>query len=149
MQRAQVETAAQALGLALDVLNASSERDFEAVFRAIVVQQDVALVVTPDALFLDRRNEIAELATRHKIPTMYELRNYVDAGGLISYGASPLEMYRQGGALISQILNGKKPADLPVRQPTKFELVINLKIAKALGIQVPNSMQLLADDLIE
>ena len=140
-QRAQVQSAAQALGLALHVLNASSERDFDAVFRAMVSQQDGALVVTPDALFLDRRVEIADLATRHKIPTMYELRNYVDAGGLISYGASPLEMYRKGAALVGQILLGKKPADLPVLQPTKFELVINLKTAKALGIEVPNSMQ--------
>jgi putative ABC transport system substrate-binding protein len=148
-QRAQVQSAAQALGLALHVLNASSERDFDAVFRAMVSQQDGALVVTPDALFLDRRVEIADLATRHKIPTMYELRNYVDAGGLISYGASPLEMYRNGGTLVGQILLGKKPADLPVLQPTKFELVINLKTAKALGIEVPNSMQLLADEVIE
>jgi putative ABC transport system substrate-binding protein len=148
-QRAQVQSAAQALGLALHVLNASSERDFDAVFRAMVSQQDGALVVTPDALFLDRRVEIADLATRHKIPTMYELRNYVDAGGLISYGASPLEMYRKGAALVGQILRGKKPADLPVLQPTKFELVINLKTAKALGIEVPNSMQLLADEVIE
>jgi putative tryptophan/tyrosine transport system substrate-binding protein len=148
-QRAQVQSAAQALGLALHVLNASSERDFDAVFRAMVSQQDGALVVTPDALFLDRRVEIADLATRHKIPTMYELRNYVDAGGLISYGASPLEMYRKGAALVGQILLGKKPADLPVLQPTKFELVINLKTAKALGIEVPNSMQLLADEVIE
>jgi putative ABC transport system substrate-binding protein len=148
-QRAQVQSAAQALGLALHVLNASSERDFDAVFRAMVSQQDGALVVTPDALFLDRRVEIADLATRHKIPTMYELRNYVDAGGLISYGASALEMYRNGGTLVGQILQGKKPADLPVLQPTKFELVINLKTAKALGIEVPNSMQLLADEVIE
>jgi putative tryptophan/tyrosine transport system substrate-binding protein len=148
-QRAQVQSAAQALGLALHVLNASSERDFDAVFRAMVSQQDGALVVTPDALFLDRRVEIADLATRHKIPTMYELRNYVDAGGLISYGASPLEMYRNGGTLVGQILLGKKPADLPVLQPTKFELVINLKTAKALGIEVPNLMQLLADEVIE
>ena len=148
-QRAQVQSAAQALGLTLHVLNASSERDFDAVFRAMVSQQDGALVVTPDALFLDRRVEIANLATRHKIPTMYELRNYVDAGGLISYGASPLEMYREGGTLVGQILLGKKPADLPVLQPTKFELVINLKTAKALGIEVPNSMQLLADEVIE
>jgi putative ABC transport system substrate-binding protein len=148
-QRAQVQSAAQALGLALHVLNAGSERDFDAVFRAMVSQQDGALVVTPDALFLDRRVEIADLATRHKIPTMYELRNYVDAGGLISYGASPLEMYRKGAALVGQILLGKKPTDLPVLQPTKFELVINLKTAKALGIEVPNSMQLLADEVIE
>jgi putative ABC transport system substrate-binding protein len=148
-QRAQVQSAAQALGLALHVLNASSERDFDAVFRAMVSQQDGALVVTPDALFLDRRVEIADLATRHKIPTMYELRNYADAGGLISYGASPLEMYRKGAALVGQILLGKKPADLPVLQPTKFELVINLKTAKAVGIEVPNSMQLRADEVIE
>jgi putative ABC transport system substrate-binding protein len=148
-QIAQVQSAAQALGLALHLLSASSERDLGAVFRAMVSQQDVALVVTPDALFLDRRAEIADLATRHKIPTMYELRNYVDAGGLISYGASPLEMYRQGGTLIGEILRGKKPADLPVLQPTKFELVINLKTAKALGIEVSNSMQLLADEVIE
>ena len=148
-QKTQVQSAAQALGLALHVLAASSERDFHPVFEAIVSQQDGALVVTPDALFLDRRVEIADLATRHKIATMYELRNYVDAGGLISYGASPLEMYRKGGTLVGQILLGKKPADLPVLQPTKFELVINLKTAKALGIEVPTSMQLLADEVIE
>ena len=80
---------------------------------------------------------------------MYELRNYVEAGGLISYGATALELYRQGGALTGQILMGKKPADLPVMQPTKFELVINMKTAKELGIEVPTSMQLLADEVIE
>jgi putative ABC transport system substrate-binding protein len=148
-QKAQVQSAAEALGLALHVLGASSEQDFEAVFQTTVSQQDGALVVAPDALFLDRRVEIADLATRHKIPTMYELRNFVEAGGLISYGASPLEMYRQGGTLIGQILMGKKPADLPVLQPTKFELTINMKTASALGIEVPTSMQLLADEVIE
>jgi putative tryptophan/tyrosine transport system substrate-binding protein len=148
-QKAQVQSAAKALGLALDVLDASSEQDFEAVFQATVSQQDGALVVAPDALFLDRRVEIADLATRHKIPTMYELRNFVEAGGLISYGASPLEMYRQGGTLIGQILMGKKAADLPVMQPTKFEMTINMKTANALGIEVPTSMQLLADEVIE
>jgi putative ABC transport system substrate-binding protein len=148
-QKTQVQSAAEALGLALHVLGASSEQDFEAVFQATVSQQDGALVVAPDALFLDRRVEIADLATRHKIPTMYELRNFVEAGGLISYGASPLEMYRQGGTLIGQILTGKKPADLPVMQPTKFELTINMKTASALGIEVPTSMQLLADEVIE
>ena len=115
----------------------------------MVRQQDGALVVAPDALFLDRRVQIADLATRYRVPTMYELRNYVEAGGLISYGATALDLYRQGGALTGQILMGKKPADLPVRQPTKFELVINLKTAKALGIDVPVSMQMLADEVIE
>jgi putative ABC transport system substrate-binding protein len=148
-QKAQVQSAAEALGVALHVLYASSEQEFEAVFQATVSQQDGALVVAPDALFLDRRVEIADLATRYKVPTMYELRNFVEAGGLISYGASPLEMYRQGGTLIGQILMGKKPADLPVLQPTKFELTINMKTASALGIEVPTSMQLLADEVIE
>jgi putative tryptophan/tyrosine transport system substrate-binding protein len=148
-QKAQAQSVAQTVGLALHVLEASSERDFDAVFQAMVSQQDGALVVFPDALFLDRRVEIADFATRYKIPTMYELRNFVEAGGLISYGASPLEMYRQGGTLIGQILMGKKPADLPVLQPTKFELAINMKTASALGIEVPTSMQLLADQVIE
>jgi len=148
-QKAQVQDAAQALGLALHILDASTERDFDAVFKAMVTQQDGALVVAPDAFFLTQRAQIADLATRYKIPTMYELRSFVEAGGLISYGASPLEMYQQGATLIGQILVGKKPADLPVMQPTKFELVINLKTAKALGIEVPSSMQLLADEVIE
>lgn len=148
-QKAQMQGAAQTLGLALHVLEASSERDFDAVFQAMVSQQDGALVVTPDALFLDRRVEIADFARRYKIPTMYELRNFVEAGGLISYGASPLEMYQQGGTLVGQILTGKKPADLPVLQPTKFELAINMKTASALGIEVPSFMQLLADQVIE
>ena len=148
-QKAQVQEAAQALGLALHILDASSERDFDSVFEAVVRQQDGALVVAPDALFLNRRVQIADFATRYRIPTMYELRNYVEAGGLISYGATSQDLYRQGGALTGQILMGKKPADLPVRQPTKFELVINLKTAKALGIDVPVSMQMLADEVIE
>ena len=148
-QKAQVQEAAQAIGLALHILDASSERDIDAAFEAVVRQQDGVLVVAPDALFLDRRVQIADLATRYRIPTMYELRNYVEAGGLISYGATSLDLYRQGGALTGQILAGKKPADLPVLQPTKFELVINLKTAKALGIDVPVSMQMLADEVIE
>src|SRR5437763_1134022 len=119
-QKAHMQEAAPALGLALHTLDASSEGDFEAVFQAVVSQQDGALVVAPDALFLDRRVQIAELATRYRIPTMYELRNYVEAGGLISYGASSLDLYRQGGTLTGQVLMGKKPAGLPVLQPTKF-----------------------------
>jgi putative ABC transport system substrate-binding protein len=148
-QKAQVQEAAQTLGLALHILDASSERDIDAAFDAVVRQQDGALIVAPDALFLDRRVQIADLATSYRIPTMYEVRNYVEAGGLISYGATAQNLYRQGGSLTGQILMGKKPADLPVLQPTKFELVINLKTAKALGIEVPNSMQLLADEVIE
>src|SRR5216683_5720603 len=144
VQKAQMQEAARAIGLALQILDASSERDFDAVFQAVASQQDGALIVAPDALFLTHRIQIADLATRHKIATMYELRDFVEAGGLISYGATSLDLYRQGGALTGQILMGKKPADLPVRQPTKFQLVINLKTAKALGIDVPVSMQMLA-----
>src|SRR6266567_3432237 len=149
VQKAQMQEAARAIGLALQILDASSERDFDAVFQAVASQQDGALIVAPDALFLTHRIQIADLATRHKIATMYELRDFVEAGGLISYGATSLDLYRQGGALTGQILMGKKPADLPVRQPTKFQLVINLKTAKALGIDVPVSMQMLADEVIE
>ena len=148
-QKAQIREAAQALGLALHILDVSSERDFDAAFEAVVGQQDDALVVAPDALFLDRRVQIADLATRYRIPTMYELLNYVEAGGLTSYGATSLDLYRQGGVLTGKILMGKKPADLPVLQPTKLELVINLKTAKALGIDVPVLMQMLADEVIE
>jgi putative ABC transport system substrate-binding protein len=149
VQKAQVQTAAQKLDMTLHIFEVGTEQDFDAAFRDVVSQHDGALVVTPDALFLDHRAEIADLAIQHKIPTVFELRNFVEAGGLISYGASPLEMYRQGGSLTAQILTGKKPADLPVLQPTKFELAINMKTARALGIEVPTSMQLLADEIIE
>ena len=144
-----MQEAAPALGLALHTLDASSEGDFEAVFQAVVSQQDGALVVAPDALFLDRRVQIADLATRYRIPTMYELRNYVEAGGLISYGASSLDLYRQGGTLTGQVLMGKKPAGLPVLQPTKFELAINMKTARALGLNISSGLLSIADELIE
>ena len=148
-QKVQVQEAAQALGLSLHILEASSERDFDAVFQAVVRQQDGALVVAPDALFLDRRAQIADLATRYKIPTMYELHEYVQAGGLVSYGASSAELYQHGGTLTGQILMGKKPADLPVLQPTKFELAINMKTAKALGLSISSGLLSIADELIE
>src|SRR5260370_4022872 len=102
-QKGLVQEAAQALGLALRILDVSSERDFDAAFEAVVRQQDGALVVAPDAFFLDRRVQIADLATRYRIPTMYELRNYVEAGGLISFGARSLYLYRQGGALSRRV----------------------------------------------
>src|SRR6266567_725229 len=116
-QKVQVQEAAQALGLSLHILEADSERDFDAVFQAVVRQEDGALVVAPDALFLVRRAQIADLAIRYRIPTMYELREYVEAGGLVSYGASTTEEYQHGGTLTGQILLGKKPADLPEAHP--------------------------------
>jgi putative ABC transport system substrate-binding protein len=148
-QKAQMQEAAQAIGLALQILNASSERDFDAVFQAVASQQDGALIVAPDALFLSQRIQIADLATRYKIATMYELRDFVEAGGLISYGASAVDLYRQGGALTGQILMGKKPADLPVLQPTKFELAINMKTARALGLTISSGLLSIADELVE
>ena len=148
-QKVQVQGAAQALGLSLHILEASSERDFDAVFQAVLREQDGALVVAPDALFLDRRTQIADLATRYPIPTMYELHEYVEAGGLVSYGASSAELYQHGGTLTGQILMGRKPADLPVLQPTKFELAINMKTAKALGLTISSGLLSIADELIE
>ena len=148
-QKVQMQEAAQAIGFALQILEAGSERDFDAVFQAVASQQDGALIVAPDALFLAERIQIADLATRHKIPTMYELRDFVEAGGLISYGASAVDLYRQGAALTAQILMGKKPADLPVLQPTKFELTINMKTAGALGLTISSGLLSIADELIE
>jgi ABC-type uncharacterized transport system substrate-binding protein len=100
-------------------------------------------------LFLNQRKQIADLATRYKIPTMYELRDFVEAGGLISYGASSVDLYRQGGTLTGQILMGKKPADLPVLQPSRFELTINKKTARALGLTISSGLLSIADELIE
>jgi ABC-type uncharacterized transport system substrate-binding protein len=148
-QKAQVQDVAQVLGFALHILEASSEQDFDAVFHAVVRQQDDALVVAPDALFLNHRVQISDLAARYRIATIYELREFAEAGGLISYGASGVDLYRQGGILTGQILMGKKPADLPVLQPTKFELTINMKTARALGLTVSSSLLSIADELIE
>jgi len=149
IQKAQVQEAARALRLSLHILDATSERDFDAVFQAVVRQEDGALVVAPDALFLDRCVQIADLAIRYMIPTMFELREFVEAGGLVSYGASAVDLYRQGGNLTGQILMGKKPADLPVLQPTKFELAINMKTARALGLTISSDLLSIADELIE
>jgi ABC-type uncharacterized transport system substrate-binding protein len=148
-QKAPTQAAAEAIGLALQILEASHERDFDAVFQTAASQQDGALIVAPDAFFLARRIQIADLATRYKIATMYELRDFVEAGGLISYGASAADLYRQGGSLTGQILKGKKPADLPVLQPTKFELTINMKTARALGLTISSGLLSIADELIE
>src|SRR5262249_53616996 len=144
-----VPEAARAIGLQIQVLNASTSREIEAAFATLVRDRADALFVAPDAFFVSRRVQFAILAARHGIPAAYGTRGEVEAGGLLSYGPDIREMWRQVGVYTGQILRGAKPADLPVLQATKFEFVINLQTARALGLEVPNSMQLLADELIE
>ena len=148
-QSVQAQEAARALRLQLHILNASSERDFDAVFLKLVQLQAGGLVISADALFNDRRDEIIALAKHYSVPTIYEWREAVAAGGLISYGTRRADAYRQIGILAGLILKGEKPADLPILQPTKFELVINMKTAKALGLTVPPGVLAIADEVIE
>jgi len=141
--------AARALGLQIQVLNASTSREIEAAFATLVRDRADALFVAPDGLFLSRRVQFVTLAARHGIPVAHNFREEVEAGGLMSYGTDTLDSWRQVGVYTGQILQGSKPADLPVLQSTKFEFVINLQTARALGLEVPNSLQLLADEVIE
>ena len=143
------QAAARALGLSLQIVEASSERDLAPAFASLAANRASALYIDGDSLFTGLRAPLAALATQHAMPTVFNERECVTAGGLMSYGASSIDAYRQAGIYVGRILKGEKPADLPVVQPTKFELVINLKTAKALGLNVPTSMQLLADELIE
>src|SRR5215469_1948673 len=149
IQAGQLQRAAQSLGLQFHVVNASSERDFGSAFQTVVQLGVSALVVAPDVLFADRRDQIVALAKRHSVPAIYEFREFVVAGGLISYGGSLSDVRRQAGILAGRILKGEKPADLPVMQPTKFDLVINLKTAKALGLTVPPGVLAIADEVVE
>jgi putative tryptophan/tyrosine transport system substrate-binding protein len=144
-----IPEAARALGLQIQVLNASTNREIEAAFAILVRDRTDALFVAPDGLFASRRVQFATLAARHAIPAAYSVREQVEAGGLMSYGTDLVDAFRQTGIYTGQILKGAKPADLPVLQSTKFEFVINLQTARALGIEVPNSIQLLADEVIE
>jgi len=148
-QLAQLQEAARALGLPLHILKAGNQRDFDAVFLTLVELRASALVIAADALFADRRDQIVDLARRYSVPTIYEVREFVAAGGLMSYGTSLPDVYRQVGSLAGRILKGEKPADVPVTQPTKFELVINLKTAKELGLTIPPGVLAIADEVIE
>jgi putative ABC transport system substrate-binding protein len=144
-----LQEAARAKGVQLHIVEAGSEGDFEAAFASLSPLHVGAIVVGADPFFNARRSQIVGLAARHSMPAIYEWREFVDAGGLISYGPSLPGVYRQMGAYVGRILGGEKPADLPVVQPTLFELVVNLKTAKTLGLAVPPSILARADEVIE
>ena len=148
-QLGSVETAASNIGQKIYVLNARTERELSTAFMTAVEQQAGALLVAADPFFNRSRDQIISLAARFKVPAIYESREFVVAGGLISYGASVAAAHHGAGIYIGKILNGVKPADLPVQQPTTFELVINLKTAKALGLIIPSSLLVTADEVIE
>jgi putative ABC transport system substrate-binding protein len=145
----EVRTAAEVLGLQILVVSVGSEGDLEPALVGLAREPAVALLVAGDSLFSSLRDRLVALAARQALPTMYYLREYAAAGGLISYGASITEAYRQAGIYASGILKGASPADLPVVLPTKFELVINLTTAKAFGLDVPLSLLIRADELLE
>jgi putative ABC transport system substrate-binding protein len=144
-----VQEAARAKGVQLPILKAGAESEIDAAFASLAQLQAGALVVDADLFFGSRREQIVALAARHAVPAIYPWREATAADGLISYGASGGSVYYQGGILVARILKGAKPADLPIQQPTKFELVINLKTAKALGLTVPQTILGRADEVIE
>jgi putative ABC transport system substrate-binding protein len=145
----ETQAAARAVGCNLLVLNASTESEIDAAFEVLVQQRVGALMVTGDPLFVSRRNQLVALAAQHAMPTIYVQREFAMAGGLIGYGTSLTDAYRQVGIYASRILKGAKPGDLPVVRPTKFDFVINLKTAKSLGLTVPPSLLGRADEVIE
>jgi putative ABC transport system substrate-binding protein len=146
---ADAQTAAKTVGLQLKMFNASTANEISGAFAAIADQRPDALLVGSDPFLVNRREELVGLAARLRIPAVYPQREFVDTGGLISYGTNVANVYRQAGIYAGRILRGAKPADLPVMLPTTFELVINLNTAKALGLMVSTAMQLLADEVIE
>jgi len=148
-EQREVEEAARTIGQRVTVLHARDASEIDTVFEALVGMQAGGLLVCADPFFIARREQFAALAARHAIPAIFEDRDFAIAGGLMSYGASFPDAVRQVGTYTDRILRGEKPADLPVVQPTKFELVINLRTARVLGLSVPGSLLALADEVIE
>jgi len=148
-QLRDVQGAARAIGLQIHALRANIDREIEVAFETVASQRIAALAVAASPFFTTRRDKVVALAARHAVPTMYTAREYAVDGGLMSYGIDVPDVYRQIGLYAARILKGAKPADLPVLQPTKFELVINLKTARALGLQIPDRLIALADEVIE
>jgi putative ABC transport system substrate-binding protein len=148
-ETADVQAAARKLGVELHVVNANTDRDFDAVFAKLIQLRAGGLVIGSSAFFVARQEQLAALTVRYAVPAVFENRQFAVAGGLMSYGGSLPDAYRLAGVYAGRILKGEKPSDLPVQRGTKIELYINLKSAKALGIGVPSSMQARADEMIE
>jgi putative ABC transport system substrate-binding protein len=145
----ELQAAARIAGQQIVILNVSHEREVEAAFARLLQSKAGALLIDGDILFNDQRDRLIEFASRHRVPASYQVRESAVAGGLMSYGPSVLEGHRQGGRYVGRILKGEKPSDLPVLRPTKFELIINLKTAKALGLDIPATLLARADEVIE
>jgi putative tryptophan/tyrosine transport system substrate-binding protein len=145
----QLQAAARAVGKQILVVKASGERDFDVAFETLVQERASAVLIPTEPLFFARREQLVALAARHALPAMYDVREFTAAGGLVSYGFSLADTYRLIAGQVARILKGAKPADLPILQPTKFELVVNLRTAKTLGLTIPESFLLRADEVIE
>jgi putative ABC transport system substrate-binding protein len=141
--------AAAAIGRSMEILTASTNRDIDESFASLLQQRAAALLVSPDPLFSNRRVQLQSLTTRHGVPAIFSQREYAEAGGLMSYGSSFTDLYRQTGIYVGRILKGEKPADLPVMRATRFEFVINLHVAKLLGLEIPPGLLAIADEVIE
>ena len=146
---ADVQAAATAIGQPLDIVTATTGREIAPAFKEAVQKRADALLISPDPLFASRMVQLATLAARHAMPAIYALREFAEGGGLISYGSNFIDMYRQAGTYVARILKGEKPADLPILQATKFELVVNLQTAEALGLTIPPGVLAIADEVIE